>query len=181
MKKILIGLAMLIAFTGCDMSKLNNTPTKQTELFLSKYQKLDTAVLSDLDSVVAEEEKFNAEQRERYRDIMKKHYQDLVYSIKEETIDGDDATVTVEIEVKDNTKALAEADVYLEEHPEEFNDDNGEYSEKKFMDYRLDQLKNNKETVKYTLELTLIKKDGKWQMNQLSENQGDKINGVYIY
>lgn len=181
MKKILISIVLLFLLSGCDMSKLTNTPTKQAELLFNKYQSLDSDVLKDLDDVVAEEESFNGEQREKYREVMKKNYQDLTYSVKDEEVDGDEATVTTEIEVYDFSKVLAEADLYLTNNPEEFKNSNGEYDSAKFMDYRLKKLSETKERVKYTLELTLIKKDDKWQLNKLTQTDQQKINGIYIY
>ncbi|MDD3392838.1 MAG: hypothetical protein PHE54_04790 [Bacilli bacterium] len=180
MKKIIIALFVLLTVSGC-MSDLTNTPTKQVEMFLAKYQTLDEDVISDLEKLAQEEERFNTEQRDKYISIMKNHYQNITYKIKDETIDGDEATVTVAIEVIDNAKALAEADVYFNNNPEAFYDETDTYSESMFMDYRLELLESNKETVTYTLELTLTKNDGKWQMDQISETNESKINGTYIY
>ncbi len=180
MKKLLL-LTIILFIGGCNLSELNNTPTKQVEIFFNKYQTLHEDVLNDLNNVTLEEERFNDEQRKEYRDIMKKHYQNLKYAIKDEEIDGDNAKVKVEIEVDDYYRVLAEADVYLENHPDEFRNSNGEYDASKFMDYRLKKLKENKEMVKYTLELSLTKKDGKWQLNKLTDIDKQKINGVFVY
>ena len=67
---------------------------------------------------------------------------------------------------------------YLKEFPEEF-EENGEYSESKYNDYRLEQLKNAKEKVKYTVDFTLTKVDGQWIVDDLSNEIRDKINGIY--
>lgn len=183
MKKIkyLILTIISIAFVvGCDMNFMN-TPTKQVEIFLSKYQSLDQDVLDDLNKIIDEEQKFNTEQREKYRGIMKKHYQGITYNIKEETVDGNSATVEVEIEVTDFSSILAATNQYLIENPTEFQDENGQYDENKFIDYRLDELKKAKERVKYTLNLNLTKQDKKWKMNSLSPINESKINGTYVY
>ncbi|MCI8445171.1 MAG: hypothetical protein HFG15_01905 [Bacilli bacterium] len=181
MKKILILISVMFVLVGCDMGEMNNTPTKQVEMFLSKYQTLDSSVLEDLDDVVKEEVAFNSKQRDTYRDYMKKHYQELQYDVKEEKIDGDQATVTVEIEVRDYSKLLRTAKNYLEQHPDKFQNEKGEYDDSKFMDYRLEQMKKAKDRVKYTMELTLTKKDKKWQMNALTEEQHQKLHGIYEY
>ena len=68
---------------------------------LEKYQVLDEDVLDDLNNITLEEEKFNGAQRERYISLMKKHYQNIKYEIKDEEIDGDNAVVTIELEVMD--------------------------------------------------------------------------------
>ena len=112
MKKIFITLIAILLLTGCNT--LDNTPTKQVEVFLNKYQTLDKEVLNDLDSAVAEEMNFNTEQRSKYKNLMKKHYQNMTYEIKDAEENGDEATVTVEIEVTDYSKTIASTNLYLQ-------------------------------------------------------------------
>ncbi len=182
MKKIILVLSALALFTGCGCDqKLMNTPTKKVEMFFSNYQSLDDEVIEQLDKTINEEENFNTEQRAEYKELMKKHYKDLTYDVKDEIIDGDTATVTVEIEVYDYSKAMSDAENYLAEHPEEFQDENGEYNKFKFVTYRLDQLKEVKDKVKYTLNLTLTKVDDEWKLDHLSDENEQKIHGMYIH
>ena len=47
------------------------------------------------------------------------------------------------------------------------------------MDYRIKQLEDVKERVKYTLNLTLTKKDKKWVLNDITETDRQKIHGLY--
>ena len=181
MKKIIMGFALLFLLTGCDIGKkLDNTPTKRVETFLNKYQTLDDDVLDSLDSVIAEESLFNAEQRNKYRDIIKTNYQKMMYKIKEEEIDGVNAIVTAEIEVIDYSKVMSEAESYRLENMEEFMSD-GNYDESKFVDYRLDKLKEAKEKVKYTIDLTLNKVNDEWILDDLTKENEAKLNGVYNY
>ncbi len=180
MKKAIIYLMSILLLTGCT-TDMSNTPTKKTEMFFENYQMLDESVLDDLDKVVAEEESFNTEQREKYEDIMKNHYKDLKYSIKDEVIDGDNAIVTVEITVNDFHKVMEDAKDYLANNPDKFNDESGEYSEKLYVDYQLEKLEEAKDTVKYTIDVNLTKKDDSWSVNDLSTTEYEKINGIYAY
>lgn len=177
MKKILILLVVLL--TGC--TDLSNTPIKKTEEFVKKYQTLDNAVIEDLNKVVDNEITFSESQKETYKDIMKKHYQNITYEIKEDETNGDEAEVTVEIEVTDFNKALEESRKYLVEHPEEFNDDFGNYSLNKYNDYKLEKLKEAKEKVKYNIEINLIKINDTWQVKTPDDETLDKINGIFDY
>ena len=177
MKKILLILIVLITITGCTLSDIDNTPTKQVEAFLNNYQTLDQKVLNDLDLVINKKTNYNQKQKDEYRKILKKHYQNLTYEIKDETINGDRANVEVEIEVTDYTKALKEANIYLE------NNQNlqEETDETKYIDYQLEKLKEAKDTVKYTLNLTLNKENDKWKLEQIDEIEEKKILGIYEY
>lgn len=180
MKKFLCLIGALIVMTGCSLTEnMDNTPTKKVEAMLTKYQSLDAGVLEDLDEVVNAEDLFDNDQKDQYREIMKKHYQDLTYTIKDETIDGDNAVVTVEIEVNDYSKVMANADQYLEDNREQFYNEENEYDEGLFTKYLLDQLKDADEKVKYTLELSLTKENGEWLLDDLSESDRSKINGMY--
>jgi len=136
MKKILLITTLLFLF-GCE--NLSNTPIKKTEELLKKYQTLDNDVISDLNYVVDNEVTFSETQKEEYIKIMKKHYQNMTYEIKDDETDGNKAEVEVEIEVTDFNKVLKEADLYLEENNEEFLDDFGNLSISKFNDYKIEQ------------------------------------------
>lgn len=166
---------------GCGNRKLLNTPTKKVEMFFSAYQSLDDNVLEQLNDTVNEEVAFNTEQRKIYIDLMKKHYQELKYDIKDAIEDGDLAMVTVEIEVTDYSKVMDEASEYLEDNVEEFNNESGEYDPKLFTTYRLEKLKDVKDRVKYTLEVNLTKIDDEWTVDDISESDQMKIHGLYNY
>ena len=176
MKK-LIYILFLFLLVGCN--DLSNTPTKKAEEFLKKYQSLDSSVISDLNSAVNETD-LNEEQKKLYVDIMKKHYQNLSYEIKDETMDGDEAVVTVEIAVTDFKRVLDDANNYMNDNKEQFYE-NGEYSVVKFNDYKLEKLKEAKEKVRYTIEIKLTKINDKWSVDKLDTDTYDKINGVYDY
>ena len=165
MKKIFVCLItiLFITLTGCS-TNINNTPTKKVEEFLNRYQTLDSKVISDLDRVVEEEEKFNTSNREDYKELIKNQYKDMTYMIKNETINGDKAIVEVEITVKDYKKVMDEAEVYRNNNMQLFSDELGNYKETMYIDYVIKQLKEAKDTVKYTLELGVTKKDKKWHI-----------------
>ncbi len=174
-------IIMLVIGGGCNFKDMSNTPTRQTELFFNKYQSLDEKVINDLNKVVALETQFNNQQRERYKELMKKHYQNLIYKIKDEEINGDRAIVIVEIEVTDYAPQLRESELYLIENPQKFENEQGEYDVILYSNYRLDRLKEAKDKVKYTLEMGLSKVNKKWQVNQISQTDEEKIHGIYAY
>ena len=182
MKKLFTFLSFALILTGCSIGEdMNNTPTKQVETYLNNYQTLDSNVLTELDAIVNNEEIFDEDQKVTYRDILKKHYQDLTYTIKEETVNGDKATVEAEIEVNDYTKAIKEAESYRTTNESEFMGDNDEFDETKFNTYKLNLLKDSKERVKYTIYFSLTKQDDKWVLDDLTETEEEKILGIYEY
>jgi len=175
MKKLLVILSLFL-LVGCE---LNNTPIKKVEKFFSNYQILHEDVINDLETVVASTN-YTLDQKERYKELLKKQYRNLTYLIKEETEDGDNAYVSVEIEVINYGRVLSETQNYLNDNRNNFIE-NGIYNESKFLTYQLDELEKTKERIKYTITITLTKVDGKWQINDLTDTMEDKINGVYIY
>lgn len=181
MKKILSIIGIMLVLTGCSlgMEDLDNTPTKQVEAYLNSYQKLDDNVLNDLDNILDDEITFNNDQRDRYREIVKKGYQELTYEIKDEKVNGNTAEVEVEIEVIDYSNIITKSEDYLNQNPNEFNDEEGNYDVSLFTDYRLDLLEKNKEKVEYTITFNLTKENDKWTIDQLSEDDINKINGTY--
>ena len=183
MKKIVYLLGAFLFLTGCSMTNvaMMNTPAKKVEMFLSNYQTLDEEVLTQLDEVVEKEDTFNENQKETYRNIMKKHYQDLTYEIKDEVINGDTATVTAEIEVTDYSKIMTDADTYRDENESEFMNEEGLFDDTLFTSYRLEQLEKADDTVKYTIDFTLTKVEDDWILDNLTDEQSDKLHGLYSY
>ena len=160
---------------------MDNTPTKKVERFLNNYRTLSSDVTNQMDEIVNTDSLMSEEQRASYKDILRKQYQDLKYEIKDETIDGDAATVRVEIEVYDFYKTTKDAEEYYTTHQEEFYDQNGTLDESKYIDYRIEQMKKQQETVKYTIDFTLTKKDKVWQLDDIDDATRQKIHGLYAY
>ena len=180
MKKILISLIAVFLITGCGCSMTSSTPTAKVEEYLKKYQTLDDGVLDQLKDVIDEDD-LSDDNKTSYEELIKKQYQDLSYTIKDETIDGDSATVEAEIEVYDYQSIIDESDKYLEEHEKEFyKDDEDVVDNDKYMAYKVENLKDVKEKTKYTIYFTLNKdSNGKWKLNDLSEVDRLKLHGLY--
>ena len=171
MKKFLFLFTILFVFTGC--MSMDNTPTKKIENLMSKYQTNDKDVLDDLDNVLFNDTSLTDDEREEYRSFMGKHYRDMVYKIKEEKIDGDSATVTVEVTVRDYSDVINEVNEYRLKHYDEFDSDNS------FSSYRLKKLKDVTDTETYTIIFHLTKSNDDWEIDPLTGIDEDKINGLY--
>lgn len=176
MKKILSLVLLLLILTGCSGSNARMA----VESYLKKYRNLDSEVLVDLENIIKEENLTN-EQEEKYRDILKKQYKDLTFEIVEEEYDNDVSYITVNISVYDLHKAQSDAALYLENNQEEFNDENGTYDSQKYIDYKLDRMKDTTEKVDYTIVFTVIKESDKYVVEQPTENDLMKIHGIYNY
>ena len=179
-KNIVIFFLFCIFLLGCENNL--NTPTSVVESFFAKYQKLDKDVLSELDKIVDKEKNMSKEQKNTYKTIMEKQYQNLSYKITDEKISKDTATVDVEIEVLDYANTIKIAKKYYFEHPKEFDytitKDNDENT-KNYINYKLEKLKNVKEKNKYELTITLTKEKSVWTINSLNEIDIQKIHGLY--
>lgn len=170
-----------LALVGCSCMQM--TARNRVEEFLDQYRNLSANVLGDLDEVVETETDLSEEQKESYRDVLKKQYSDLKYEITNEEYDGDTAVVEAKITVYDLYKAQRDATEYLNEHRDEFNDEEGNYDSSKFMDYRLEQMQKTTDTVEYTITFNLTKDDDddNWQITELSQEDLEKIHGIYNY
>lgn len=196
--KIVLGfLFLLVVVAGC--SNTMNTPTSKVEEFFSKYQNMDDDVATQLDQVLKDDTTMSDEQKEKYRALMEKQYQNLSYKIENEEINGDSATVDVEIEVLDYATTIADAKEYYQEHKDEIEKENDqeqsdndnvvedavegteEAIEKSaaFIDYKLKELESVSDTTTYTITFHLTKEDGEWQIQNLSDLDLEKIHGLY--
>ena len=180
MKKILMSLVALFGLVGCTIGPAN-TASKAVEEYLDRYIDNADVVMSELDEYVADRTELDDEQKNTYREILKKQYSDLKYEIEDEKYDGDTATVTVKLTVYDLYKTQKEADEYLTNNADEFKDENGNYDEVKFTKYKLEKMKDNTDTVEYTLEIPVTKVDNAWEVEQLNNELLQKIHGIYNY
>lgn len=179
MKKFLFFVSILVLFMGCD--SLMNTPTKRVESLLSKYQKNDSEVLKQLDDTLLQETILADNQKTKYRELMIKQYKNLMYKVKDETIDGNTAIVEVEIEVYDYNKAITNSETYLLEHNNEFTDDKGVINTTAYNEYKIKQMENMNDKITYTINFTLSKVNDKWVVDNLTEAERMKIHGLYAY
>ena len=178
MKKLLsviLAVLFIMSLSGCG-----NSATKAVENYLQEYNSLSDNVISDMMNVVTDED-INDDQKMVYQDIFKKQYQDLTYTIDKEEYDGDEATITVTVKVYDLYKAQKDASDYLKDHQDEFNNDDGEYDVSKYIDYKLDQMKNMMDKVEYTIEFYVVKTSDGWVVSSLSDSDLEKIHGIYNY
>ena len=163
-KIILLGITLFLLI-GCSMS---NTPTSKVEDLLSKYQRLDADISNGIDSVL-EEQNLTDTHKERYRKLLENQYKNMSYEVKEEKIDGNNAIVTVEIEVLDYKNAI--------------NDllfDSTIYTKESYDEEKLNRLESTTGKVKYTIDLSLTKdKDDNWNLDALTNEQIKKIQGMF--
>lgn len=165
-KVLLLAIPLLLLLVACNMA---NTPTSKVEALFSKYQKLDEDISNGIEDII-EDEDLSDSRKERYKKILENQYKNLTYQIKDEIIDGDNATVTAEIEVTDLKKTISDL-IY----------DTSIYTTKDLYDEeKLNRLENAKDKVKYTIEFSLTKKEnGEWNLNTLSDLELQKIQGMY--
>lgn len=173
---LVVGICLVLAGCGC----MKKTAKGAVQDYLNQYKNLSSNVISSMDDVV-NDENLTDSQKEKYRDILKRQYQDLKYEITSEKYDGDNATVEVKITVYDLYKVQKDANNYLTNSGDEFKE-NGVYSNDLFMNYKLDKMKKVTDTVEYNITFNVTKDDkGNYKVNDLSNSDLEKIHGVYNY
>lgn len=176
--KLLLVVSICLVLAGCGCMK--KTAKGAVQDYLNQYKNLSGNVISSMDDVV-NDENLTDSQKEKYRDILKRQYQDLKYEIVNEKYDGDNATVEVKITVYDLYKVQKDANNYLTSSGDEFKE-NGVYSNDLFMNYKLDKMKKVTDTVEYNITFNVTKDDkGNYKVNDLSNSDLEKIHGVYNY
>lgn len=164
-KKIGLFLLLILLLSGCAMS---NSPTSKVEDLFMKYQKVDEDIALGIDNVI-DYQNLTDSHKERYRKLLEDQYKNLSYEIKDELVDGDMATVLVEIEVIDYKRAISDLTF-----------DSSIYTKESYDEEKLNRLENAKDKVKYTLEIKLTKDDdGNWKVDALTNEQIKKIQGMY--
>lgn len=178
MKKFILLICMLFIITGCQNE---NTAKDVVEDYLVSYQDLEYQVLVDMEEVISKESDFTDDQKNVYRDILKKQYSDLTFNVLNEKYNKNEASVVVEISVYDYYKAEKNAILYQEENLQKFYDDENNYSLETYLNYKLSAFQSTLERVDHKLEFNLIKEDGIWKLKNVSNEVLEKIHGIYDY
>ena len=177
MKKVLILFFMFLLVVGCNLS---NTPSSKVEMYLDGLNNLNDDVILDIESKVSTENLTN-DNKELYKEALKRQYQDLKYEVKEESINGDDAFVIAKISVYDFHKEEINSVNYMNEHTDEFSDVTGVFDNSLFNTYRLNKLNETKNKIDYEVKFELNKKNGEWVLQNPEKEVLEKINGFYDY
>ncbi len=179
MKKIRILLLIIcgILLTGCMG---NMTAKEAVSDYLEMYVTLDSNVIEQLDDFV-EHENLSNEQKEVYKEVLKKQYSTLTYTIDGETYQDDIAYIKTNINVNNLYDVQKESLEYFNQHTDEFNDNDGNYDKSKFLDYKLQEMNNANRRISYEIEFKVVKNDNNWEVSQLSNDDLEKIHGIYNY
>ena len=196
-KIVVSAFILLLVIVGCSNNM--STPTNKVEEFLGKYQSMDEDVLKQLDQVIKDDDTMNDDQKDKYKALMEKQYQNLSYKIENEDIEGNSATVDVEIEVLDYATTASKAQEYYNEHKDEIEE---KYNDKKedndnslenagddvlqaveesvaYINYKLEELETANDTVTYDMTFYLTKEDGEWILQDISDLDRKKLHGLY--
>ena len=177
MKKILVIFLAIIMLCACS---LTNTPTAKVKSFLNGYNSLNDDVTADLETKV-EAENLSDENKKVYLEVLKKQYKDMKYEVKDETIEGDKATVKVRITVYDLYKIDKDTVNYMNNNSSEFMDETGSYNENLFNKYRLNEMLKTNNTVNYDIDFYLNKVNDEWVVEAPDRVSLEKIHGLYNY
>lgn len=173
MKKIAFSFFIIILFsiTGCTSNMTE--PTTVVENYFSSYQNLDKHIINKIDETIADKEELTKEQKEMYKDIIERQFQNLSYKITNEEVYKTKAVVEVEIEVLDYHTSLLKSKEYYE------NNKNKLKTQKQYNDYKLKKLKTVQEKRKYDLIINLTKNENIWTIDEPSNIDKEKLYGLY--
>lgn len=179
MKKIKYLLGLLIITLSVFGCTLGNTPKKRVEVLLNRYQMNSSNIVTELDDYL-KTLTINDNYYEDYKEVYLKQYKDLKYEIKDEKIDGDTAIVTAQIDVYDYYKADQTITDYITKNQTQFSE-NDIFSNEKSLRYKIDELSKVKDRVTYTIDFELTKVNDSWTINNLTNEELEKIHGTYAH
>lgn len=179
MKKILVTLLItLVFFTGCSFSMNDSKPEEAVESLFEKYRAKDDDIITQLmDTISAEGLTDDAKQS--YQELMEKQYEQLAYVIKDINEQDNTATATVELTVLNYKSAILKTEEELKQNPEKFNDENGVFSEEKYMNYKIEKMQEVTEMTTHTIDISLTKENGMWKVDELTGDDISKLHGLY--
>ena len=145
---------LLLLLGGCNLS---NNPNSVVEDYLGRYQMLDDSIDIDYRDLAGDVNISNND-IDVFNYYIKKQYRNMSYDIKETSIDGDKAKVTVEVEVYNYKDAI---------------NNNSNYND------ILSSLASVKDKVVYTVNFNLRYRDDKWEIGSINKEVKSKLLGIY--
>lgn len=178
MKKLLVIICGILLFTGCSCSLNDHSPEQAVDTFFEKYRAKDDNIITQLMDTIDNED-LTDDSKKQYQKLMEKQYDQFAYVIKDVNEEESAATVTVELTVLNYRSATLKAEEALNNEPEQFNDEEGKFSEAKYMDYKIKKMNEVTDTTTHEIELSLTKEAGMWMVEQLSSDDIAKLHGLY--
>lgn len=176
MKKIIVIICCIFLLMGCGAN--DYTEEEAIDTFFNKYRQKDDNVITQLVDTITNEDMEDAS-KEEYQKLMEKQYDQFAYVIKDIEKQDDSAIATVEITVLNYRSAILKAEEELNSNPKAFDDEQGNFSEEKYMDYKIEKMKEVTDTTTHTIEVELTKEDDMWKVRQLSGEDISKLHGLY--
>ena len=172
-RKLVVILFVFFLITGCSCMINDNSPEDAVATFFEKYRSKDENVIEQLKDTITGEN-LTDDESASYQELMERQYESIGYVIKDTKEEDESATVTVEVTVLNYRSAVLKAEEELKNNPDKFNDD-----EEKYMDYKIEKMKDVTDTTTHEIELSLTKTAGIWTVNELSKDDITKIHGLY--
>ena len=176
MKKIII-VIMVSALCACNMI---GTPTMKVQEYLTDFNNLNEDVTKDMESKIMDEN-LSSDNKDIYREILKRQYKDLKYEIVEEKIEENTAKVKVKITTYDLYNTTLETENYMIENQESFLNEENIFDEERYMKYKLDEMLKTKNTITHDITFNLTKVNDEWEINNIDRETLEKIHGLYDY
>ncbi len=171
---VLSTLAILL-LTGCG----TNTPKDKTNEYLSRYNLLSDDVVQSINTSISKEGLSTSNQN-KYREVLERQYKSLKYEIKDETINGDDAAVNVQITVYDLFKSEQVSLDYLNNNHDQFYNDDI-FNQEEYDKYKIENMLNTSDVIVYDIIIYLKKQNGTWIVQNPDTITLEKIHGIYNY
>lgn len=180
-KIILLVLFILLLFVvifGIIGKKASSSPKQLVKGYMKQYQIEDKAVTSKIK--YAFQDKLNSEQEKRYKEIIKKQYRRLKYTIEDSYIGDIEANFSINFTVVDLKSEYDRANSYVLSHQDKFSNGDGEIDTKKAINYKLEKMEEAEEIVEYTITITCYKdKNGDWNISYPSATDIAKLQGIF--
>lgn len=176
MKKLLIVLLSIFILCGC---KNTNSAVNIVKEYLDDFKNLSVSVEKEIDRVIYKSDDLSLDQKKLYKKIFIKQYQSLNYDILSEEYDNNKALIKVNINVFDLNKSEEKALEYLSDHLSEFYDENNIFDNVKYTTYKLGLMYDASDKIDYEIVFFLKHKNNKWVLEEPTENDLEKIHGIY--
>jgi len=177
MKKNLIIVLLFFCFIiGC--SKKNNA-LDEVSKYLNSFINLDKDIIKQIDDTIDNDSNICSECKKVYKEILKRQYSTLKYNVISEQYDDNYAVIKVAIDVIDLKKAESQAQNELIPALDEYYDSSGTLNKDLYYKRKYELMLKSNDRAYYEIDFFLEKKNGQWQIKDVTDEDLEKIHGIY--
>lgn len=171
-------ILLIVMLPGCINNK--SKPEDVVYGYLDSFKSNTLDLPKEIDNVINVNSDLNKEHKELYKNLLIKQYKSLEYSLISKEISGHNALVRISITVNDLRKVLDDFSNEAIKNMSNYYNEKNEFDNEKYLFDKLSYAINTHIPKDYEITFYLHKENNNWILTDPTNEDLEKIHGIYI-